>query len=250
MCLVVFSVNNHPIYKFVAIANRDEFYERPTQKAHWWNNAKILAGRDLKANGTWMGVTKNEKFAALTNFRSPSEIDVNKKTRGEIVSDYLTSDLTIETFLTKLKQKNDYNGYNLILFDSERAAYFSNKQNSIHFLEKGTYAVSNALLDTPWQKLAIAKKKINDIIENATVFDTEKAFEIMKNKDITVDTELPETGVGLEIERMLSPIFVQSKQYGTRSTTLFLLTHDGHASYEERTYYPTQEIIKMKFITP
>ncbi len=250
MCLVVFSINNHPIYKFIAIANRDEFYKRPTQKLHWWNDDNILAGKDLKAGGTWMGVTKNGKFGALTNFRSPAEMDVNKKTRGEIVSDYLTSDLPIESFLTNLQQKNNYNGYNLILFDSERVAYFSNKQNSVHFLEEGTYAVSNALLDTPWEKLAVAKKEINDIIENETVFNAEKAFEIMKNKDITVDTELPETGVGLEIERMLSPIFVQSEQYGTRSTTLFLLTHNGHASYEERIYYPTQKIIKIKFIIP
>ena len=156
MCLILFAYRSLPDYRLVLAANRDEFYDRPTRHVAFWDDApEILAGRDLKAGGTWMGITKKGRFAAITNYRDSGMTIENAPSRGDLVKDFLIGKSRPHDYLESLQNKGqDYNGFNLIIGDGNELFYYSNRDGNIHNIEPGVHGLSNHLLNTPWPKVA------------------------------------------------------------------------------------------------
>ncbi|SMQ62235.1 Uncharacterized conserved protein, contains NRDE domain [Bacillus sp. OV166] len=237
MCLIVFAYRVHPVYKLLVAANRDEFYGRPTTPAHYWEERPdILAGRDLEKMGTWMGVTTSGRFAALTNYRDPKEVTEGKRSRGELVADALKHKGNIKDYMQSLVKKKDlYPGYNLLAGDGTELYYYSNKGQELLKVEPGIYGVSNHLLNTEWPKVQKGKEGMSKIINGEQVELVECLLSVLQNADQAPDELLPHTGVSLEWERMLSPLFIKSGNYGTRSSTVMLMS-DKEIQYVERVF--------------
>jgi uncharacterized protein with NRDE domain len=237
MCLIVFAYKVHPVYKLLVAANRDEFYGRPTAPAHYWEDRPdILAGRDLEKMGTWMGVTTSGRFAALTNYRDPKEVTEGKRSRGELVADALKHKGNIKDYMQSLVKKKDlYPGYNLLVGDRTELYYYSNKGQELQKVEPGIYGVSNHLLNTEWPKVQKGKEGMSKIINGEQVELVERLLSLLQNADQAPDELLPHTGVSLEWERMLSPLFIKSGNYGTRSSTVMLMS-DKEIQYVERVF--------------
>ncbi len=238
MCLILFSYQTHPSYPLLFIGNRDEFYDRPTLKASFWKEAPfLLAGRDLKQGGTWFGVTKLGRIAAITNYRDPLLIKEKAPSRGILVSEYLLGREDPVEYLDKLRKIADrYNGFNLIVGDTKRLFWFSNRAEGIRLLDPGIYGLSNHLLNTPWPKTIRGRDRLSEILSHKKDILPEDLFGILEDRSIAEDESLPNTGVSLEWERILSSIFVSSPAYGTRSSTVFFIDLKGKATFIERTY--------------
>jgi uncharacterized protein with NRDE domain len=237
MCLILFAYNVHPIYKLIVAANRDEFYGRKTAPAHFWeDHPEILAGRDLEKMGTWMGVTKNGRFAAVTNYRDPKEITDRKLSRGELVSSFLNSSERPADYL-KIMERNAglYPGYNLLVGSPSELYYFSNITKTSTKIKRGIHGVSNHLLNTEWPKVKRGKENLAEILNRKEDLMIESLLGILQNNDVAPDESLPNTGVTLELERMLSSIFIKSEGYGTRSSTV-LLMKENEIIFNERVY--------------
>ena len=237
MCLILFAYKTHPKYKLIVAANRDEFYLRPTSPAHYWkDHPHILAGRDLEKMGTWMGVTTKGRFAALTNYRDPLEDTNGKHSRGEIVANALNDTGNLKEYIHTLINDHDrFPGYNLLAGDINELYYYSNKGNDPQIVKPGIHGVSNHLLNTDWPKVTKGKYGMSKIISKEKENLVEELFNLLKNTETSPDHLLPNTGVTLEWERMLSSMFIKSKDYGTRSSTVLLMT-DRDIQYVEKTY--------------
>jgi len=237
MCLILFAYHVHPTYKLIVAANRDEFFQRPTAPAHYWaDNPKILAGRDLEKMGTWMGVTTKGRFAALTNYRDPSEFSLKKRSRGELVADALQLQGDVHAYMKRLTESKDlYPGYNLLAGDANNLYYYSNKSDLLKKLTPGIYGLSNHLLDSEWPKVQKGKAGLSSIIKRNDFDMVEELFTLLQNSDPAPDQLLPNTGVTLEMERMLSPLFIKSDNYGTRSSTVIRIS-DEEIQFNERIF--------------
>ena len=238
MCLILLAIDSHPGYSLIIASNRDEFYDRPSEPAHFWKDCpNMLAGRDLKAQGTWLGFTRDGKFATLTNFRDPASRKDDAPSRGHLVSDYLKGHESPEQYILKLKDReNRYNGFNLVLGEHQRLFYYSNLEKVLRRLSSGIFGLSNQLLDIPWPKLVRGKENFKHVISDDREISPDDIFPILQDKTLPDDDSLPDTGVGLEKERMLAPVFIKSPDYGTRSTTIILVDKKGRVSFVERTY--------------
>ncbi|WDZ94358.1 NRDE family protein [Herbaspirillum sp. WKF16] len=224
MCLIIFAWKVIPGMPLILAANRDEFYARPAADAGWWSDyPQVFAGRDLQGGGTWLGVTREGRFAALTNVRSPSERRADAPTRGQLVSDYLSGGMDPAAYLRHIEPKaQEFNGFNLIVGDRETMLWYSNRgegdARNGKPLEYGVYGLSNAQLDTPWPKVTRAKAQFASLLCQGAPEET--FFEMLTDATHANDCRLPDTGVGIEKERMLSPIFIRSPDYGTRCSTV------------------------------
>ena len=238
MCLIVFANNVHPKYKLIFAANRDEFYNRPSEQAEFWNDyPNLLAGKDLQAGGTWLGITKQGRFAAITNFRDLKNHRNDAPSRGKLTLDFLSSSVSPEDYYNNLKLTlNNFNGFNLLLGTVNELYYFSNKTIGLRKLEPGIHGISNAILDTPWPKVEKSKRQLKSIIAKEGLHPWE-VLNILDDSAIAKDNELPETGVGLELERVLSPIFIKSEKYGTRSSTVVMVDKSNNVKFVEKTYF-------------
>lgn len=239
MCLIAFAWNAHPDFRLIIGANRDEWHERPTAAAAWWRDQpEILAGRDLKAGGTWMGVTRNGRFAAVTNFRDPGDKRSTARSRGELVTRFLTGHSTPQSFLPVIKREaHEYNGFNLVVGDGSSLGYFSSRREEVEILPRGVYALSNHTLNEPWPKVSTAKSALEAALQAKM---SEKArqlaiFDFLSDTTTAADSALPDTGVGIAWERVLSPALIVSPDYGTRASTILSITNDGHVSFAEYT---------------
>jgi len=221
-------------YPLILLANRDEFYARPTRPAGFWNDAPaVLAGRDLKRGGTWLGITRSGRWAALTNFREPSRA-VFERSRGDIVRDYLTGDRSARDFAAALEQcAGEYDGFNLLLGDQQATLWLSNRGGETRELVAGVYGLSNHLLETPWPKVSTGKRSLASQLQGEPV--TDRLFEPLVDQTVYED-ELPDTGVDPETEKLLSSAFITSPDYGTRSSTLVTVDREARVYFEERTY--------------
>lgn len=236
MCLINFSFRSHPRYKLVIAANRDEFYKRPTEKAHYWeDDPGILAGRDLMQMGTWLGVSKTGRIAALTNFRDPSMPEAGKLSRGAIVHNYLKSDKQTEPFLRALKPE-DYTGFNLIAGTADEIFYYNNTDQKPSPVDAGVHGLSNHFLDTPWPKVIKGKNYLDRYLSEHEELDFAQLFDLLADAEQAGETELPNTGVGLEFEKILSPIFIKTADYGTRSSTIVAVDMENNLTFAERVY--------------
>jgi len=238
MCLITFAYNHHPGYRLVLAANRDEFLDRPTAPlGYHYPGERILAGRDLRSGGTWLGVAADGRLAAITNYRDPSRLMNPSPSRGEIILDYLRSGLAAEAFLEKFSPRaGRYSGFNLLLADSAHLVYYSNINNRSTSLPPGVYGLSNHLLDTPWPKVERAKMLLTGTLAENKVIDHEAFFQLLADRTCPEDALLPDTGIGLEWERLLGPICIHSPTYGTRSSSLLTITDTGRAELCERSY--------------
>ena len=238
MCLLVFGWRAHPKYTLVFAGNRDEFHTRPTIQAGWWGDPpEFLAGQDLQAGGTWLGVSKRGKFAVVTNYREGAATS-GELSRGALVTAYARHVGTADGFTRELKRfKDKYAGYNLIFGDQRALHYYSNRAKGISPLDKGIYGLSNHELDHPWPKLRRTRERFVDILKRSQ-FEAEDFFTVLKDRAPAKDDELPDTGIGEAKERLLSSPFIVSPQYGTRSSTVVLIEKSGRCIFKERSYAP------------
>jgi uncharacterized protein with NRDE domain len=241
MCLILFAYKHHPKYPLIVAANRDEFYSRPTAPAQYWPDyPHILAGRDLKELGTWMGITVHGRFAALTNYRDPRQHTADALSRGHLVANYLKNQQSPQEYLGKIaKQADQYNGFNLLVGDLQSLWYYGNKQGQMHPVVPGVHGLCNHLLNTPWPKLEKGRQQLAQCLTQEDVFEDE-LWQILTNGEQAADDLLPNTGVGLELERTLSSIFIESPEYGTRSSTILLIRQDGWVTFVERKYHSSK----------
>ncbi|MGD1842922.1 MAG: NRDE family protein [Thermonemataceae bacterium] len=246
MCLIVIANEVHPQYKTILVANRDEFYERDTQAIHFWEESpNLLAGKDLVAGGTWIGVTKEGKLAAITNYRDPKRILDDAPSRGHLTKNYLQNDWEPLKYLMRMQfRAAEYNGFNLILGDKEDLFYYSNYERIIKKMDAGIFGLSNHLLDTPWPKVERAKQKIKDYLLTHQSLVISDLFALMKDTHQPEDEALPHTGVPLEWERILSSMFIKSPKYGTRSSTVILWDYSDHITMADRVYDTNEDTYK------
>jgi uncharacterized protein with NRDE domain len=238
MCLLLMALNTHSTYPLILLANRDEYYDRPSASAAFWKEAPfVLAGRDLRAGGTWLGITRNGRIAAVTNYRDPSSIKDGAPSRGRLVSDFLLSQEDPTEYLYSLDQETrKYNGFNLIVGDKGQLCWYSNRGKGIQALSPGIYGLSNHLLDTPWPKVARGTDALARLLSEQRAPSLEELFHILADRTVADDEALPRTGIELEWERILSPIFIMSPTYGTRSSTVVLIDAENRASFVEKTF--------------
>jgi uncharacterized protein with NRDE domain len=237
MCLIFFALNQHPDYKLVVAANRDEFYRRKTAAASFWDHdPDILAGRDLEASGTWLGMTRSGRISMLTNFRDLRTLKNSAPSRGLLVSNYLSGTIAPESYLqTIVPNGSAYNGFNLLVGSPDELWYYSNFGDGIQQLTKGIFGLSNHLLDTPWPKVKRGKQQFRDVL-NANTLRTEMLFKLLSDEEVADDSQLPETGLPKDFERALSSMFIKTSDYGSRSSTVVLVDYDNQVSFTERVY--------------
>ncbi|MFQ3206140.1 MAG: hypothetical protein ACI9IT_000274 [Glaciecola sp.] len=239
MCILFIAVNQHPKFPLIIAANRDEFHNRPTSDSAFWENHKdILAGKDNEAGGTWMGINKNGSVSALTNIRAPGKEVADAITRGELVLNFLlgSSKQQQKYAHTLADSKAQYNGYNLLFGKLDQLYVYNNFDDTCVTLDDGVYGLSNASLNSPWPKISTGRDALAKYCQHADVLDTEHLFELLHNDKLADDNKLPKTGVSIEWERRLSSIFIQSLEYGTRSSTVLLVDHHQHVTWEERSF--------------
>ncbi|MFJ8066623.1 NRDE family protein [Psychrobacillus sp. NPDC096426] len=249
MCLINFQFHDHPNYKLIVVANRDEFYDRKTEPAHFWEDApNLLAGRDLVGLGTWLGITKEGKFAALTNYRNPLEVGDGKTSRGEIVLNFLVGNLSSEEYLHSLdRNKEKYNGFNLILGNPGKLYYYNNVEGEITEIDPGTHGLSNKFLNTAWPKVVKGRDSLKAYSLKKKEVQLDELFAIMTDAEMALDEDLPNTGVGIELERSLSALFIKIPNYGTRCSTIILVDHTNQVTFAERTYVNGQFASDKRF---
>lgn len=246
MCLILFSYKQHAQYPLILAANRDEHYERPTAQAMpWTGHPTIIGGRDLKVGGTWLGMTRSGRWAALTNVRDKQEVQMSDsssyRSRGELVGDYLKNEVSPLSYLQQIRSNdNDYRGYNLLLGDSDSLSTYSNRTKVIETIAPGIFGLSNAYLDAPWPKVMQGKEGLKNICNNPEISDeeqlTQQLFQLLRHSKVADDKYLPRTGVSLEWERTLSPLFIKSTNYGTCSSSILIIDRNGMMTFTERSY--------------
>jgi uncharacterized protein with NRDE domain len=251
MCLILLAVEAHARYPLVLAANRDEFHDRPTRPAGWWPEAPgVLAGRDERSGGTWMGVTREGRWAAVTNHRDASGERRDAPSRGALVADFLRGGERPEAYLERVAERaGEYNGFNLLVGDGARVLWLSNRQPvpRAEPVQPGVHGLSNALLDTPWPKVVRGKHEMERLLAGSDL-EPGALLDVMLDRTLAADHDLPSTGVGTERERALSSRFILTPGYGTRSSTALLLDREGTLRFVERSYEPgTQEYEERSF---
>lgn len=239
MCLIAFALDAHPRYALVLVANRDEYRQRPTDPADFWTDApQVLAGRDQQAGGTWIGITTTGQMAAVTNYRDPRQQVVAARSRGRLVADYLcdTAD-NATTRLQALLQRDgqQYDGFNLLYGSWRKLQYFTNRGGSSGPVQPGVHALSNHLLDSRWPKMLRARQLLTAALQQDELTSDELLL-LLRDPTPFADAQLPDTGIGLERERLLSPLFIAGSTYGTRSTTVILVSRNGEVLFAEQGY--------------
>lgn len=235
MCLIVVAWRARADLPLVVAANRDEWRDRPALPARWWpDDPDLLAGRDQQAGGTWMGITRGGRFAAVTNFRDPSDKRSTARSRGFLVTEFLLGRDSPQAFLASLATRaREYNGFNLILGDGESLHYYGSREGTARAIEPGIHGLSNHLLDEPWPKVIRARSAMSDALRRED--PAPALFEMLSDTEGAPDEALPDTGVGLELERWLAAPLITGESYGTRASTVLQVSNDGAAHLEERT---------------
>lgn len=236
MCLIVLALRATSKFRLVVAANRDEWRERPAQAALWWpEHPGLLAGRDLQAGGTWLGLTRTGRFGAITNFRDPTDRRATARSRGELVAAFLLGNDPPATFLAKLvPHAGAYNGFNLIVGDGSGLHYLGSRAGEPRAISSGVHGLSNHLLDEPWPKVRRGCEAMEQALD-----DTDPAprlFAMLQDTAGVPDAQLPDTGVGLAWEQRLAAPFITGADYGTRSSTVLTVALDGRASFHEKTW--------------
>lgn len=234
MCLIAVAWQHHPDFPLVVVANRDEFFARPAAPAAWWRDTpELLAGRDLSAGGTWLGVSRSGRFAALTNFRDPASLRDDARSRGELVVNSLTATAPADSLAAEVcARRGEYNPFNLLIHDGESLAIVESHAARSRVLPAGIHALSNHLLDTPWPKVQQARQTLEAALDGLPAH--EHLLDALRDDRPAPDADLPATGVSLEWERLLSSCFIRAPGYGTRCTTVVTVGRDGICRFTEQ----------------
>ena len=243
MCLVLFAYESHPAYRLVLAGNRDEFYQRPTEVARFWpDNPGLLAGRDLQGGGTWLGVTLEGRIATVTNYRNAGPQIDNAPSRGFLVRDFLLGRESAEDYARAVHRAGaDYNGFCFLGADTVDLWYCTNRGEEPRPIAPGIYGLSNHLLDTPWPKVERGKRQLEAVVEEGGEIRPERLLRILADRNRPDDPALPDTGIGVARERVLSSIHVSAPGYGTRSSTVVLVDRRDRLRFVERSYSPGGE---------
>jgi uncharacterized protein with NRDE domain len=236
MCLILVALDSHPAYPLIVAANRDEFYQRPTAPAAFWpETPSVLAGRDLQAGGTWLGIERHGRFAAVTNYRQGAREPAAVQSRGSLVRVFLQSATAPQDYVRRVAQDAElYNGFNLLAGDHRELWYFSNREGVPRLLPPGVYGLSNHLLDTAWPKVASGKSTLEALVREGEPELIGALLGLLSDRTRPADAELPRTGVAADWERLLSSAFISSDTYGTRSSTVVLVGRDRRVTFVER----------------
>jgi len=236
MCLIAFAWNAHPRWRLVLVGNRDEFHARPSAPLAPWDDGAVIAGRDLRAGGTWLGVTPTGRCAVVTNVRVPPS-NAAPRSRGALVRDYLTGADSAELHGARLEREaSAYGAFNLLLFDAHSAWLLGNHPRPHRRQpDAGVHALSNADLDTPWPKVCALDAKLRAWLATGEE-DPLPLLDALHDERVAPDAQLPATGIGLGRERWLSAAFVRGRDYGTRASTLVAIAHDGSGLIVERRF--------------
>lgn len=235
MCLVAFSWKNHDEFPLIVSANRDEFFDRPTKHLHQWETG-LIAGKDLRGGGTWMGFHPNGKWSLLTNYRDFSRVKRGEISRGKLVQNYLEGNLSPETYLEDIfKEKDRYEGFNLLVSDGKKLFYLSNYSEEIEEIQPGIHGLSNGLLNESWPKVELAKSQLAKVISSDLT--DENLLQILKSNQTHSLDHLPRTGVPEQMEIGLSAQMIRLKpNYGTVSASAVLKNWKGKTKITERTF--------------
>ena len=243
MCILFIAVEQHPDYPVIICANRDEFHQRPTQNMHWWPERKVLAGKDLQAQGTWLGLSPGGDFSALTNFRRPASYDAKKRSRGDLVVRALKDgNLKVRQHLLQVSDK--YNDFNLVFGPLNNLQAFDSVNKKFVSLKAGFHSVCNGALDDTWPKMALGINTLEGLIM-ANKVNIEEFFTVMINRELAQERHLPTTGISEELESLLSSIFIVSPDYGTRSTAIILQSKTGSIEVYERNYSKAGKVLNQ-----
>jgi len=243
MCIAAFAWNPESDTPLLLAANRDEFFARPTEQMHWWPDSPILAGRDLKAKGAWLGITRHGRFALLTNIRNPDLRRIGAPSRGEIIKDFLESAVAASTFIAALAPiAPRFEGFNLLcgqVGEGSRELWFLNSVECVaKRLDQGQYGLSNASLDSDWPKLLRLKQGLRHALAERDLAEQDaRLVRLLRNSTPTSERHLPSTGVPLQWERALGSIFINREDYGTRASTV-LRVSGGRSTVTEINYAP------------
>lgn len=246
MCILFIALKQHPKYPVIICANRDEFHNRPTQSMHLWHKEQLLAGKDLQAGGTWLGLTESQHFSALTNFRQPDLIDATKTSRGDLVVQTLSKE-NIQSNHEKIenhlnKNSDVYNGFNLIYGSLEKLRCFDSVNKTTKNMEDGVFSICNGALEDNWPKMTLGEQQLKQLIDDGSQnIDHHSLIKMMKNDLKATEQAMPKTGLTLDREKLLSSIFIESPDYGTRSTVIITKDIDGLIEITETTYLPSGE---------
>lgn len=238
MCLIVIAHQAHPGIELLVAANRDELVERAASPAAFWpDHPDILAGRDLQARGTWLGLSRDGRFAAITNYRNPKDRRTGTPSRGALVSDFLLQRTLPDDYLATIEPVADsYNGFALLAAAYGELWFFSNRDGHPYRVPPGIHGLSNRLLDEPWPKVTRSKAWTARLIGQP--FNADAYFEMLADETVAHDSQLPDTGIGLERERKASAIRIRDAVYGTRCSTVLMVRTDGEAQFHERSFAP------------
>jgi uncharacterized protein with NRDE domain len=233
MCLIAWSWQPASDTPLLLLGNRDEFYARPTRALHWWDDGIVLAGQDLQAGGTWLGVSRNGRLAALTNVRAPDAIRVGTPSRGGLVAAFLREEVGAADFLRELiPSAQDYNPFNLLVFDGESLMGLHSRDAKAIAMQPGIGAVSNASFDTPWPKLVQLKTRLSQQLHQ-NVMEDKALLALLHDRALVPDVDLPNTGVPLALERGLSAAYIAMPGYGTRASSLVRIQQNSISFTEQ-----------------
>jgi len=237
MCLIVFAWKSHPDYKLILAANRDEFHARPSQEAHWWPDLPdVLAGRDLQAGGTWLAMARSGRFATVTNYREEQRAKGGLRSRGEIVTTFVSTDVDALTFVASIAGES-YAGVSVLAADLENICYASNRGDKPVTLAPGVYGLGNASLDTPWTKITRTKAALTALI-NADKLNTTELLRLLGDQTPAANADVPSSELPFRLARALTAPFIVADTYGTRCSTILLFANDGRIDFCERRFDP------------
>ena len=238
MCLVLIAYKAHPGYPLIIAANRDEFYQRPARDACFWDDhPQILGGRDLRHGGTWLAVDRRGRLAAVTNYREHSARKENLRSRGFLVTDFLFGNDPPEDYLLVLAGRvGEYDGFNIFAGDVSSLHFFGSYLKQPLRMHPGIHGISNGDLDYPWPKVSKGKQALLEVVEGNDRIEPAPLFDVLLDREVPGDERLPDTGMGIKLERMLAPVFVTGGDYGTRSSTVLIVDSDRHVCFSERTF--------------
>ena len=233
MCVLLISLQQNKRYPFVLAANRDEFYDRPARAAEFWPDCpSVLAGRDESSSGTWLGITRNGRFAAVTNHSDPADFVPSRNSRGDLTKYFLIGDAAPEDYLAELDQNaNQYNGYGLVFGTTAGLRYHSNRGASSETLGSGTYGLGNDMLRKPWARVKYGAQRLDSLMAQNDAFTTEDLFNILSDQSSPYPVK---DGTGPDDQDL--PLFVRLSNYGTRCSTAIIVDSDGHVTFEERSF--------------
>ena len=237
MCLLAMAWRTHPRWRLALIGNRDEAHARPTARAARWTDApRVVGGKDLEFGGAWLGVSEAGRLAAVTNLRRSSEAPVPRASRGLLTRSFLTGELDMAAL--QVLDVQGFNPFNLVVIEGDEAAFITNRPtDDRRRLAPGLHGLANGPLTPPWPKTRRAVAALSAWLDAGDP-DPQPLFAALADETPAPDDELPDTGVGLERERLLSPCFLRGPVYGTRASTVILVDAEGRGELIERSFGP------------